>query len=247
MPRSDRTAAGIRPRLADAIMYERALRRLIINPYTARIAQAVQSAGSSYEAARDAIRAIPLDPVAKALSGEAAERYMRHLKQHHIERWEKTMRRWLGVEVRHMSDTVYGPIMRQAIEDNVGLIVTIPQRLHQGLIDDLTELSASAPYDQAKVREVLATRYRSTGYDLRRLTRDQTSKAIGRFTQARHAQAGIERYQWVTAGDARVRPSHRRKDGLIFAWVSPPPDTGHPGEDIQCRCYPSPIIPRAGR
>ncbi len=35
--------------------------------------------------------------------------------------------------------------------------------------------------------------------------------------------------------DERVRPSHRMNDGRIFSW-SDPPDTGHPGEDHNCRC-----------
>lgn len=49
-------------------------------------------------------------------------------------------------------------------------------------------------------------------------------------------------YVWRTRRDARVRPSHRMNDGRIFS-RSNPPDTGHPGEDYNCRCEAVPYVP----
>ena len=93
-----------------------------------------------------------------------------------------------------------------------------------------------APFDQQKLRGVLRREYKSSGYNLRRLTRDQTSKLTGQLNQARQTELGIARYRWQTSGDERVRPTHNDNDGQVFAWNSPPPATGHPGEDVQCRC-----------
>ena len=248
MPRQRpiRTAAGVIPRLSDALLYERALNRIIAAPMIDEVETAVRGAGKSYESIRQAIRAIPQDPRIRGLSSQAAASYMAGLKAYHIDRFNKSMRRWLGVRVRFMGDAVYGPIMQQAIVDNVSLIVTIPQRLHTGLIKDLSDLARDAPFDQAQVRSMLAKNYQSSGYNLRRLTRDQTSKTIGRFTEARQEQAGIEEYVWVTSKDDRVRLSHRDNDGKTFAWKVPPPITGHPGHDIQCRCFAKPVIPKRG-
>lgn len=53
--------------------------------------------------------------------------------------------------------------------------------------------------------------------------------------------ADTERYVWRTQRDERVRPSHRMNDGRIFSW-SDPPDTGHPGEDYNCRCEAIPYV-----
>lgn len=53
-----------------------------------------------------------------------------------------------------------------------------------------------------------------------------------------------ERYVWRTRRDEKVRLSHRRNDGRIFAWDDPP-DTGHPGEGHNCRCEAVPYV--AGR
>jgi hypothetical protein len=49
----------------------------------------------------------------------------------------------------------------------------------------------------------------------------------------------LPRYVWLTSGDEKVRPSHAANDGKIFYW-SDPPSTGHPGEDINCRCVAVP-------
>ena len=55
---------------------------------------------------------------------------------------------------------------------------------------------------------------------------------------------GISEYRWGTAGDERVRETHEANDGKVFRWDTPPAETGHPGNDVQCRCTARPIIPR---
>ena len=74
------------------------------------------------------------------------------------------------------------------------------------------------------------------------IARDQTSKLNGQLTQLRQTQNGISKYQWATAGDERVRPSHAEKEGNIYSWDNPPADTGNPGDDINCRCVAIPIL-----
>ncbi|MET0155760.1 MAG: phage minor head protein [Rickettsiales bacterium] len=46
-------------------------------------------------------------------------------------------------------------------------------------------------------------------------------------------------YIWRTSGDDKVRPSHAANEGKIFAGEDPP-ETGHPGEDYNCRCIAEP-------
>ncbi len=52
-------------------------------------------------------------------------------------------------------------------------------------------------------------------------------------------------YIWRTAGDDKVRPSHAANEGKIIAWDKPP-DTGHPGEDFNCRCKAVAYVPEPG-
>lgn len=71
------------------------------------------------------------------------------------------------------------------------------------------------------------------------VARDQTLKLNGNITKIRQQNAGISEYVWSTAGDQRVRDEHQSREGQTFAWAAPP-DDGHPGEPIQCRCVAIP-------
>ncbi len=74
------------------------------------------------------------------------------------------------------------------------------------------------------------------------IARDQVSKFNASLTEFRMKEAGVEKYEWSTSGDERVRESHAEKDGKIFSWSDPPADTGNPGEDINCRCVAIPVL-----
>ncbi len=74
------------------------------------------------------------------------------------------------------------------------------------------------------------------------IARDQTLKLNGQITATRQQAAGVDRYVWSTSGDDRVRESHAEKEGQTFEWSNPPADTGHPGQDFQCRCVAIPVV-----
>ena len=137
--------------------------------------------------------------------------------------------------------------MAEALRANVDLVKTIPPRMHERLRKAIAETFADQPFDQAALRELLRDQFRSTGYDLRRLTRDQNSKLVGALTEFRQTELGIVEYRWLTSQDERVRPTHVANSGRLFAWSAPSPTTGHPGEDIQCRCLAEGIVTREQR
>lgn len=62
--------------------------------------------------------------------------------------------------------------------------------------------------------------------------RELTLKALGDSRPTTH-------YTWRTAQDERVRSTHAAREGRVFAWTDPP-DTGHPGEERNCRCWAEP-------
>lgn len=70
------------------------------------------------------------------------------------------------------------------------------------------------------------------------IARDQIGKLNGNLTKARHQAAGINRYEWQTAGDSRVRPEHAELDGTIRTYGK----GLEPGQAIRCRCTAIPII-----
>ena len=83
---------------------------------------------------------------------------------------------------------------------------------------------------------------RNTTKRAKLIARDQSSKLNSALNQQRQQNFGVEEYVWRTSGDERVRDNHRSKNGKTFRWDDPPKDTGHPGQDVQCRCVAQPII-----
>ena len=64
--------------------------------------------------------------------------------------------------------------------------------------------------------------YQSSGYNLRRIVRDQGSKLNGQLNRMRQRQVGVQGFIWMSAGDARVRPEHQDFDGNSYWWSDPP-------------------------
>lgn len=79
-------------------------------------------------------------------------------------------------------------------------------------------------------------------YRAKFIARDQVTKLNAEVSKSRQTNLGIKRYIWRTSRDERVRDSHRSKEGKTFSWNDPPSDTGHPGEDFNCRCTAEPVI-----
>jgi SPP1 gp7 family putative phage head morphogenesis protein len=78
------------------------------------------------------------------------------------------------------------------------------------------------------------------------IARDQVLKFNSSMNQLAQTGAGVRSYIWTTAGDERVRESHQDLDGTEHDWDNPPIVDGepaHPGEPVQCRCQPTPVIP----
>jgi SPP1 gp7 family putative phage head morphogenesis protein len=70
----------------------------------------------------------------------------------------------------------------------------------------------------------------------RLIARDQASKLNGAMNEFRQRQAGVTHYRWRTIVDGRERDTHRARNGKVYAWSTPPPGTGHPGTQVNCRC-----------
>ena len=76
----------------------------------------------------------------------------------------------------------------------------------------------------------------------RTIARDQTGKLYAEAQKVTQQSTGINYYTWSTSNDSRVRDTHASKEGETFSWDNPPSDTGHPGEDINCRCVAIPLV-----
>lgn len=78
------------------------------------------------------------------------------------------------------------------------------------------------------------------------IARDQATKLNSSLNEFRQRQAGVSRYRWKTILDGRERATHRARNGHIYQWDRPPPGTGHPGTEINCRCRALAILDDIG-
>ena len=158
------------------------------------------------------------------------------------QRFYKAMENAIGINLNTVfQNEGLEDIMYATTRENVALIKTIPEeyfkRLETVVFTGTTQgRNATSMIKQiVKIGNVTENRARV-------IARDQTSKLNSALNQQRSQNLGVEEYIWRTAGDERVRDSHKSKNGKTFRWDDPPEDTGHPGQDIQCRCVAQAII-----
>ena len=245
-----RNPAPIHPRVSHARAWEGALRAAYLAPFgramLRRLAQA-ESANQAWRAMDDVVEAMVAQPRA-GVPVHLIQNQLDSIKGYHRKKVIASFRSALALDITPvLSEPEIGVFMAQKLNENVDLIKTIPTRLHAGLKGALERELQQAPFDQQRLKELFAKQYKSSGYNLRRIVRDQNSKAVAGLTEIRQRQLGIGEYQWLTSQDERVRPTHEANSGRKFQWANPPAETGHPGDDIQCRCVAIPIVTEADR
>lgn len=124
---------------------------------------------------------------------------------------------------------------------------------------DVVEENAHQGYRFDKLIEQIQYRYGVSANKAKFLARQETGLFMAKYREVRFTDAGVKRYQWSTAHDAKVRPTaktkgvarldnHRILDGRTFYYKDPPivdSATGrraNPGQDYNCRCVDIPIL-----
>ena len=237
----------IGPRNMDARAYRQDIKRSFLDPFVGSLAQKLDLVGGIGELSGviDSNLAIALSApsVYEDLSGSVGRQGDR-LSAYHRQRTRETLGRLLAVDIDPvLNDDAIRRTMAQWQRENIDLISTLPETLSTGLKKRLGETFLEKPFDRQAVRETLAKEYNVTGSRLKLITRDQTSKAVGRLTRARHQQLGIAQYRWRSVGDNAVRDEHRALDGVLLSWDETPPGGEHPGGAIQCFVGESLVLP----
>lgn len=160
----------------------------------------------------------------------------------------RSVRRVLGIDVVRAEPWLADRV-QAFVSDNVDLIQSL-QREHLRKLKlqtvQVVEKGITNAEFARQIESEFGTVLQKTTSNARAraklIARDQIAKFNGKLTETRQTAAGFKKYRWVTSGDERVRETHRMKNGQVFEWSNPPADTGHPGEDYQCRCYAEPIM-----
>lgn len=157
-------------------------------------------------------------------------------------RFYSAMQNAVGVDLQNVvQNEGLEDILIASTRENVSLIKSIPDEYFKKIESIVFSGTTQGNTAKSMIKSIMKTGNVTTNR-AKLIARDQSSKINSAITQQRSQNLGIEEYIWRTSGDERVRDSHRNKNGKVFRWDNPPSDTGHPGQDIQCRCVAQPIV-----
>lgn len=171
-----------------------------------------------------------------------ANSFTEDMNQTNKKRFYKAMEGAVGIDLNNILQSEgLEDIMYATTRENVALIKTIPEEYFKRIETIVFTGTTQGRRATSMIQEIQKVG-KVTENRARLIARDQSSKLNSALNQQRSQNLGVEEYVWRTAGDERVRDSHKTKNGKVFRWDNPPKDTGHPGQDIQCRCVAQPII-----
>ncbi|NBI12505.1 hypothetical protein GVX81_02475 [[Haemophilus] felis] len=154
----------------------------------------------------------------------------------------ENLKRQTGVDLQGLLNN--SPKVAEKMHAMTQANVQLIQSIHSQYLDKV-QTAVTQAVISGQLNATLAKQIKEIGgvteKRARFIARDQAAKLNGVLTQARHEELGIKKYRWSTSGDERVRTSHAENDGKIFSYDDPP-ETGHPGHEINCRCVQIPVL-----
>lgn len=172
--------------------------------------------------------------------------------QRHSRRFNEAARAAIGIDLgRIIVGEGLSNNIEAAVQRNValirGLTGDVAKRLEAQLLAALTQ-----GLNNAEIAKIIT---REFGIGRRRaglIARDQAASFNGSLNRIRQTAMGVTEYVWSSSLDERVRgnpsgrypnarPSHWDREGKTFKWSAPPED-GHPGQPINCRCTARAVI-----
>ena len=227
--------------------YALAIKKKVVDPMFNDIRSGLAEAVASSEAIH-AINSAHNKASRAGVPNALIRKQFNGLAGYHKKALIQTFQAALGIDMRPvLTEQITREFLNDRIAENVRLIKTIPDKFHQGLLASLQDELEFEAFNEQRLSKLLTREYGISGYNVRRIARDQTTKTIGGLTEIRQKQAGIAGYIWRTSGDESVRPTHAAHNGKFFLWANPPVATGHPGNDIQCRCTAEPVVRKVDR
>lgn len=180
----------------------------------------------------------------RSLSPELMDREVsrvgRQTSEAHRTQFNRQVKAGLGVELGQLPEPGLAGRIEQFTSENVALIKSLPQKY----FDDIEKLLTRGVADGRRAEDLareMTERFGVAESQAKLIARDQVGKLFGDLQMVRQQALGIEKYDWQTSGDERVREEHAQRNGRRFRWDDPPED-GHPGEAINCRCSALPVF-----
>ena len=133
-------------------------------------------------------------------------------------------KRWAterAIALGHVYDPAE-PWMREALDE----WTKTDLRLIKGLADEYIQRIETSVLEAVQVGkrpedllvDILRANKDMTINRARLIATDQTGKLLGQINKARSQAIGLNKYQWLTVGDKRVRPTHQNANNKIGIW-----------------------------
>lgn len=168
---------------------------------------------------------------------DVAKKFGKRTSDFQKEQLDRQVRAAIGVPFTAIEKPVREK-MDEFAARNVDLIKTVPDRYFDRIRLDVQNAFTTGIHPQT-LADQFVERYDMAENDAMRIARDQIGKLNAEVNQERQEALGVTGYIWRTMNDNRVRDEHEEREGESFDWDDPPED-GHPGEPVQCRCYSEP-------
>lgn len=207
--------------------------------YADKITQMVASLSLKYSN----ITAIQAKPAAQKMVGSVA---LKNKKG-----FDASLKKTVGVDLSTiLVDEGLTDFLEAQVNKNVALIKSIPAEYFKSIETVVMNGTANGLRWEAIAREIGGVKDISSVNGklqnrIKLIARNETSNVNASINKRRQENLGIKEFKWVTSADERVRDSHARLDGRIFAWDNLPTVDGvktSPGIPISCRCVAVPII-----
>lgn len=254
-----RLGVSVRPQRAVEVHYRDALFDLVglLKAATAEVSQAIST--GSMQPRLFALIARQMEATGQrldVLAPQVAATWTSAANAANKAQTEAMIARALGVDwASIVTSAAIGEALETAITANVALIRTIGENHWSRVIQAISANYQGKAFAEGNLTNRLARIGSLSQQQARRIARDQTSKFSTSLNAIRQQDAGIQRYGWRNAQDQRVvgnpaglypqgneaHGDHWAREGQVFRWDQPPED-GHPGQAILCRCAAEPII-----
>lgn len=161
----------------------------------------------------------------------------------------KKMLKDAGMTVNYVMTPAMRDVFQATVQENVSLIKSIASQYHTD-VTGLVMRSVQAGRDLAPLAKELEARYGITRRRAALIARDQNNKATAVMSRVRQTEAGIKQAVWLhSLGGKEPRKTHVANNGKVYdiavGWFDPDPRVRKriwPGELINCRCVPKPIV-----
>jgi SPP1 gp7 family putative phage head morphogenesis protein len=205
------------------------------------------------------LRRIAADPQFKKAAWDMAKKFAAAAGTANAASWREAAFKstragdiWKALK-KELRATGVGHRIDQVVAANAHMISSVPLKIAESITAyaaKVEQRGGRASEIEAEVRRMSPSLAKSR---IQLIARTEVGKAESAVTRARSEEIGADWFQWSTAEDERVRPSHKNLNLVLVRWADlPQPEMligerstlgpGAPGEFPNCRCASLPLI-----